>query len=267
MVALRKFNCAIQIVAYADNGKKIRYYATNDCGTTNSTPVTITVNSLPDNTGTGFSSSSFCIGNQATITFNANNGSGKLPYTISYRNDATPSITYSETIMTNNPTTFNLSPNPAVTARYTLLSITDANGCVNIAPNDRTAEVKILSLPSKPTIGPVTQPTCAVATGSFTITNYDVSYTYAINPNTGVSQSGSVITAPVGNYTLTATLGACTSLSSANVGIIALETNTWKIISGVTKWDKGIPKSNQNLVFEADYPAASTAADLEGWYL
>ena len=34
-------------VAYADNGKNIRYYATNSCGTTNSNVVAITVNPLP----------------------------------------------------------------------------------------------------------------------------------------------------------------------------------------------------------------------------
>ncbi|VXB35199.1 hypothetical protein FLAVO9R_130053 [Flavobacterium sp. 9R] len=34
-------------VAFADNGKRIRYYATNTCGTTNSNVVTLTVNAAP----------------------------------------------------------------------------------------------------------------------------------------------------------------------------------------------------------------------------
>jgi hypothetical protein len=37
-------------LTFADNGKKLRYYATNGCGTTNSNEVTVTVNPLP---GTG----------------------------------------------------------------------------------------------------------------------------------------------------------------------------------------------------------------------
>src|SRR6185436_14345853 len=75
--------------------------------------------------------------------------------------------------------------------------------------------------PAQPTIGAVTQPTCTVATGSFTITNYNASYTYAVTPSTGVTITGSNITAPAGSYTVTATLGACTSVASASVTVNA----------------------------------------------
>ncbi|MBU6158431.1 MAG: T9SS type A sorting domain-containing protein [Bacteroidetes bacterium] len=34
-------------VAFADNGKRVRYFATNGCGTTNSSTVTLTVNNVP----------------------------------------------------------------------------------------------------------------------------------------------------------------------------------------------------------------------------
>ncbi|MBS7788344.1 hypothetical protein KIH23_13670, partial [Flavobacterium sp. CYK-55] len=69
----------------------------------------------------------------------------------------------------------------------------------------------------------VTQPTCAVATGSFSVSNYDAAMTYTITPNVGVSMSNTgVVTAPAGTYTLTATASnGCTSAASASVTIDA----------------------------------------------
>ena len=61
----------------------------------------------------------------------------------------------------------------------------------------------------------VTQPTCSVATGSFTITNYNATYTYAVTPTTGVTIVGNTVTAPAGSYTVTSTSGSCTSQGSA----------------------------------------------------
>ncbi|OXA92965.1 hypothetical protein B0A62_14100, partial [Flavobacterium hydatis] len=69
--------------------------------------------------------------------------------------------------------------------------------------------------PVMPTVSVVTQPTCAVATGSFTITNHNPNYTYAITPSQGVTQTGATVTAPAGSYTVKATLGTCTSVESA----------------------------------------------------
>ena len=66
-----------------------------------------------------------------------------------------------------------------------------------------------------PTLGVVIQPTCSVASGSFTITNYNAAYTYNVTPTTGVTIVGNTVTAPSGSYTVTASLGACTSQASA----------------------------------------------------
>ena len=62
-----------------------------------------------------------------------------------------------------------------------------------------------------PVLSSVTQPTCSVSTGNFTITNYDATYTYTVTPSTGVTISGSTVTAPSGSYTVTATIGPCVS--------------------------------------------------------
>jgi gliding motility-associated-like protein/uncharacterized repeat protein (TIGR01451 family) len=61
----------------------------------------------------------------------------------------------------------------------------------------------------------VTQPTCSVATGSFTITNYNATYIYAVTPSTGVTIVDNTVTAPAGSYTVTATSGSCSSPASA----------------------------------------------------
>ena len=62
-----------------------------------------------------------------------------------------------------------------------------------------------------PIVGSITQPTCSSTTGSFTISNYNASYSYTISPATGVSRSGSLVTAPAGSYTLSTTYSGCTS--------------------------------------------------------
>ncbi|KIB00047.1 hypothetical protein OA93_04395, partial [Flavobacterium sp. KMS] len=68
--------------------------------------------------------------------------------------------------------------------------------------------------PDMPAVSAVTQPTCATATGSFTITNYDPTYTYTITPSTGVNRNGAIVTVPAGSYTVKATLGTCVSAES-----------------------------------------------------
>jgi hypothetical protein len=71
--------------------------------------------------------------------------------------------------------------------------------------------------PNEPLLSTVTQPTCAVSTGSFIITNYDSSLTYSASPAAGVTIIGDTVTANPGIYTLKATLGVCVSISSASV--------------------------------------------------
>jgi hypothetical protein len=61
-------------------------------------------------------------------------------------------------------------------------------------------------------LGNVTQPTCAVATGSFVISNFNAANTYDITPSTGVTISATgEVTAPEGTYTITASANGCTS--------------------------------------------------------
>lgn len=309
------------------------------CGVTNATG-TITVRSLVNNVTDGFSSSSFCVGEQATITFNANNLSGVYPYTLEYRNNTTNAIA-SVIIANDDATAFNVVPNPTATTDYTLQSITDSNGCVRTSGfGDPTATVTINALPNaptvgtithptcavatgsvtlsglpasgtwtltrtgtssvttmgsgtsttisglaagtynftvtnalgctslassnvvinaqpftpvQPTLGTVTQPTCSVSTGSVTITNYNPGYIYTVSPSTGVTVSGSTISAPVGSYTVTATLGSCISIASSSFAILPLVIKTWN-----GAWSPvGTPTSNHIVIIDANYNTSS----------
>jgi hypothetical protein len=233
------------------------------CSSSVSTGTTVTVNTLPDNTLTGFSSSSFCIGNQATITFNGDTGSGVLPYTLSYRSDTTTPVTYSETITTNDPTPIILNPNPTVTTHYTLLSITDAKGCVNSLPKDTTAEVTILSLPSTPIPATPTQPTCTVATGSVILSDLPASGTWTLTRSgtssattSGTGTSITISGLAVGTYNFTVTNAAgCTSSASANVPI-SIGTSTWTVTAGVGSWNSGTPTLNTLVILASNYDTA-----------
>ncbi|NAS12392.1 DUF6443 domain-containing protein [Poritiphilus flavus] len=100
---------------------------------------------------------------------------------------------------------------------YTL-SATSADGCTG-----PTTDI-LLSIAgvSPPTLGVVTQPVCAGEKGTFTITDYNSTYSYTTNPSTGVSISNTgVVTAPAGTYAVSYTTGNCSSGASETRTVIA----------------------------------------------
>jgi len=102
------------------------------------------------------------------------------------------------------------------------------------------------------------QPTCTALIGSFTITNYNASYTYTASPSIGVVISGANVSAPAGTYTISASFAGCSSPASASVTLNALLTNTW---NGST-WSLGSnPTSSQVVVFAGNY---TSSTDLVG---
>ncbi len=114
--------------------------------------------------------------------------------------------------------TFSGSTVVAPAGTYTVTAI--LGSCSSVASASVTVNPQPAT-PLQPTLGTVVQPGCSVATGSFTITNYNASYTYTVSPSTGVSRTGANVTAPAGNYTVTATLGSCVSVASASVSVTA----------------------------------------------
>ncbi|WP_221390890.1 T9SS type A sorting domain-containing protein [Dyadobacter sp. NIV53] len=125
--------------------------------------------------------------------------------------------------------TYTVSPSAGVTVSGSTITApagtysvtaTSAAACSSPASASTTVDAQPTAL-AQPTIGTVTQPTCTVATGSFTIANYDATYSYAVSPSAGTSISGNTITVPTGSYTITATSGTCSSPASASVVITA----------------------------------------------
>ena len=104
-------------VTYADNGKKIQYYATSTCGTTTSNQVVLTVNPIPSvPTTTG---ATICIGSTATLTAS---GAGSGDQYKWY--DA---ATAGNILQTSSSTTY-VTPVIGVTTNY-WVSIINAGGC------------------------------------------------------------------------------------------------------------------------------------------
>ncbi|OXA67045.1 hypothetical protein B0A61_09905, partial [Flavobacterium aquatile LMG 4008 = ATCC 11947] len=122
---------------------------------------------------------------------------------------------------TFSPSTGVVQSGANVTAQAGTYTVTATLGdCTSLASSNVTIDAQPPT-PVQPILSTATQPTCATASGSFTITNYNSAYTYTVTPSTGVSISGNTITAPAGTYTVTATLGVCTSVASSSVAINA----------------------------------------------
>ena len=212
------------------------------CQSNSSSAIVVTVQGLP--TATAGGSQAICSNATATIS-----GASATNGTILWTHNGTGTL--------SNATTLTPTYTPAIgdigTTVILTMTVTSNNAC---APQIATAtySIAVTAMPIRPTLGAVIQPTCSEATGSFSISNYDTSYTYAVTPSAGVSISGSVITAPAGTYTVTATVGACSSIASLSIIVNAQPTNLW---DGTT-WSSGSgPTITEKIVFDADYDSTS----------
>ena len=113
---------------------------------------------------------------------------------------------------------------PSIAATTTYYVDATANSCVS----GRTAVIATVNpLPTAPVVGTITQPTCAIATGSVTLSGLPASGTWTINPGniTGTGISNTLTGLASGSYTFSVTNAAtCTSSPSGNVLINAQPT-------------------------------------------
>ena len=116
-----------------------------------------------------------------------------------------------------NTSTTTLSGVPPGTYAYT---VTNSYGCTSVASANIVVNAQPVT-PSAPVLGTITQPTCAVATGSIVLNGLPTG-SWTINPGaiagTGTSKTLSGLVAGTYNYMVTNSVG-CTSLASANVVI------------------------------------------------
>ena len=107
---------------------------------------------------------------------------------------------------------------------YTV-TVTNASGCTSPASANIIINAQP-STPAAPTAGTITQPTCALATGSVVLNGLPATGTWTIaSTPAGIAASGSGTTTTVsgiaaGTYTVTVTnASGCTSAASANIVI------------------------------------------------
>lgn len=138
----------------ANNGKKYRVVLTSKNMACELIPeeVVLTVNNLSNNISSnsnGFKGGIICKGEQATLIFDIDNDN-LYPYTIEYR-DEDNNTTHTQTISTESATPFNVAMPPTTVGEhnYTLLSITNKNGCKRTTGiNDTSATITIRETPS-----------------------------------------------------------------------------------------------------------------------
>src|ERR1019366_3808785 len=116
----------------------VRAESPGACGNSNCINTIVNVNPLPNGFISG--NTSICYGASANIIFNFTVGSG--PFDVQYRDNFFN--TYTATNVTNTGTA-NVSP--TVTSTYTIISITDANGCNAPSGFGAGATVTVTPLP------------------------------------------------------------------------------------------------------------------------
>ncbi|WP_281227178.1 T9SS sorting signal type C domain-containing protein [Flavobacterium aquiphilum] len=127
------------------------------------------------------------------------------------------------------------------------------NACVT-SPNSTTVTITVNSSPVKP-VAISTQPTCAVSTGTITVTSpTGAGLSYSIDGSDYSNTSGTFNNVPAGDYYVTVkNASGCISVASDKVSLIVVGTTTWNGSS----WDNGFPDSSKRAVFAGDITITS----------
>ena len=200
-----------------------------------------------------------------TITVNANNTVGVASSTpVTCVNTAISTITHTTTgatgigVATGLPTgvtaswasnTISITGTPSVAGTFNY-TIPLTGGCGSASA---TGTITVNNLPSTPTVGTITQPTCVSATGSVVLSGLPSTGTWTINPG-GVTGSGISTTLTglaVGTYNFTVTnANGCISAATSNVVISGVITNTWN----GSAWSYGsAPTLSQSVIIDGNY--------------
>jgi len=168
---------------------------------------------------------------------------------LSWTNIGTNTLTYEPPVLTTS------------TYYRIIVSDTGTNSCGTAA-----SPSVLVSLQPIPTVlvGTITQPTCALATGSVVLSGLPATGTWiltrggaSVATTTGTGTSTTISGLTVGTYNFTVSNGTCTSSPSVNVDINTSVPNTWD----GTVWSAGTPNtnafSNQALVFNENYPSST----------
>ncbi|RUT69737.1 hypothetical protein D0817_14030 [Flavobacterium cupreum] len=227
---------------------------------------TITVNSLPQ--GSLTANGPFCGTGAGQLTFTATAGTG--PYTIVYKENGGANQT--ATNITSGAAFATFTTPVISSTTYTLVSVTGSNSCArSSAFTGGSATITINPIPGTPINSGLTQPTCAIQTGTLVLSGLPNISSYTIvqsgsSANNYTGGSGPDPTTYVvtglaaGTYSFTVQYaGSCLSPSLSNITVNPLITNTYTTIGG---WSNGTPTINQNVVFADNY---SVTGDLNSY--
>ena len=146
---------------------------TNGGTTCTGLPITFTIKVNASPQGTLTANGPFCTSGTGQLTWTATNGTG--PFTVIY-NDGTGNQTANNVV---SGTPFNVANNPVtVTTTYTLISVSDNNGCSRNSGFTGNSTTITVYQPPVITTDPVSQTTCATFPVSFTVTATGDNLTY-----------------------------------------------------------------------------------------
>ena len=192
----------------------VRVTDATTCQSAPSAETTVTVNPLPSAPTVGIITQPTCSVATGGVVLSG------LPATGTWTLTRSPG----GATQTGTGTTYTVTGLPAGSHTFT---VTNANGCISVA----SAAVVITTPPAVPTApvaGTVTQPTCAVTTGSVGISGLPSTGNWTLTRNPGGAEStgsGTTFTAlgiPAGTYTYTVTNAAgCVSPASASFTVNA----------------------------------------------
>ncbi len=196
-------------------------------------------------TGSLASNSPICVGSSINLTATPPpNGT----FTYSFSGPGLPATTYSS------------SPNYSVVATTNGTYTVKIKSSLIANPSIAEVAVTVIALPTKPTVGTITSPTCSLATGSVALSALPASGTWTLTQSgtssattTGTGTTTTVSGLPLGTYTFQVSNGTCTSLASASVVITPVSSSIWNGSS----WSNGIPTSTTNIVFNGNYSVNS----------
>lgn len=151
----------------------------NNCTNVTGENVTVTVNPAPQGSISG---NTICGADPLDIgqlTWISTAGTG--PYTVVYN----PGFVSESGVVSG--TSFSVNPNPAATTTYTVISVTDANGCQRTSNFTRdTASIVVTSAPIVITLEPADTVVCDGENASFTVAGTGIySYSWEVSVDNG----------------------------------------------------------------------------------
>ena len=230
----------------------VNYTDAGGCTAVTPTVYNVTVNDEP--TITLGTNPSVCSGiTTASLTYSATTGSPNR-YSVDY-SAAAEAVGFVDipntTVLPASPISL-FVPGAAASGTYTgdLTVRNFGTGCIS---GTYPISITIYALPTAPTVGTITQPTCALPTGSVVLSGLPAG-NWIINPGAIAGNTASTTISGLAsgtyNYTVTSVTTGCISPASANIVINAIPTPpAVPTTSGVTQPTCGVPSGT--IVFNA----------------